>query len=1045
MSQPNRRLWLLLLALLAACPGVSSWPSWIEIHVEHTSASAKLRPGNVTICDGGTAKLAVSVQGGTGPWKAGYVLLGRDTRMTPMQVTILRDSKYFDSLLINPAAFSWSSTTLATETVETSLPGKYTLGRVCDAHFCNGTVSTAPFVVSVASPPTARILHSGPICLPLVKSFTEKLLELQGVPPFQVELALVGTDKTVSVKYPSAGKHVLPNDLLLHRGLWGIVQLSDNSGCAAEMESVTWVSTLAVQQVPTGSLSIRSDVCGNEDAQLDVKLDVGVPPWSFSLLYPNGTILKAANLTRRTFSISVENVGSYSLVSLNDSVCSNASMQAQNKNVQVSAKGEILTGRILNRTIQTCPGVFHAVSGEVQGKGPWSIVIHRNGEFWRRIEHHRDDSGSEKSGRSNFTFQVEVAGNYSLYSVTDARSCTVRGGGLVQVVLMPAPTLTMTTTCKQDVASMECAREADRLDVCVGEEVSVRANLTGDGVITIASPSWNETKKVKVAAQNKSGWVVHQVDLSRSVEFSTGQYTITSITDRTCSRTLSYPLLVHPRPVFSLRGGVTDVCSSTGQASLEVRESSGYGGRWTAHILQPSGKVMMLNSTKPTAQMLVKEPGVYTLVDVEAGGCKPVVEQGVDGKPKTVAVSLFESPKASISGGGSKCSAGGAALDVKIHVQGGQRPYKVQLAFNGKPQQDSKVTSPDGVLVLPVSKEGTYTISHVRDARQCAAAASDITGSAIIKSYPQAIAGFQKRTLGFCVGEAAEEVVVSVKGNKAPAPWNMTILKDEQFYTTISVPNSSRDGGHVTFRAEASGDYRIAEDTFTDSRGCLGRAQGSLKVVEYLLPSVAVRSSIAPDTRGLCEGAAPSLELSGSPPWSVTLEVKRKGAKGRTCTITNIHDRSLQLSGSFLSRHCGTSVSDGFLPEGNHVITSVSSEWRNDAGDVKTCSRKDLSIPIRILGSPSASLAPLVCKHLCKGEAGGMMVNLTHGTPPFTVQIEDEGSNVLEQDFEFEVGEFRLDKSRIIKQQMKLPQGSAHDISVGSHNWTIVSVRDANG
>ena len=51
------------------------------------------------------------------------------------------------------------------------------------------------------------------------------------------------------------------------------------------------------------------------------------------------------------------------------------------------------------------------------------------------------------------------------------------------------------------------------------------------------------------------------------------------------------------------------------------------------------------------------------------------------------------------------------------------------------------MTSPDGVLVLPASKEGTYTISHVRDARHCAAAASDITGSAIIKSYPQAIAG----------------------------------------------------------------------------------------------------------------------------------------------------------------------------------------------------------------------------------------------------------------------------------------------------------------
>eukprot|EP00960_Hanusia_phi_P065894 766247-Hanusia_phi.AAC.2 len=626
-----------------------------------------------------------------GPVEGKFCLAVTRCFMTPRQVSILRDYKYFDTLLINPVSFAWSASAVATETVETWLPGAYTLGKVCDAHFCNGTVSSAPFVVSFASPPTAQILRSAPVCLPLVKSFSEELLLLQGVPPFQVELALVGTDKTVSVKYWNAGKQTLPNDLLLHRGLWAIVQLSDSSGCQADMGSITWLSTLVVQQVPTGSMSMRSDVCGNENAQIDVKLEVGVPPWSFSMLYPNGSVFKSENLTKRTYSMSVENVGNYSLVSLSDYVCRSPTMDAQSTNVAVSAKGGILKGRIENNTIQTCPGVFHVVSGEVQGKGPWSIVIHRNGEFWRRIQHHGVVPAGDKAGKSNFTFEVEVPGNYSLYSVTDSRSCTVRGEGLVQVVLMPAPTLTLTSTCKREVTNVElCAKEADRLDVCLGEEIPVQVNLTGEGFISIASPHWNETKKIRVAAENKTGWVVRRLDLAQSVDFSTGQYTITSISDRTCSRTLSNPFHVHSRPVFSFRGSVTDVCSSTGQASLEVRESSGYGGRWTAHILQPSGRIAMLNSTKPTAQMSVKEPGTYTLLDVEAGNCKPIVEKGADGKPKTVAVNLFESPKATISGGGSKCQVGGGALDVKIQVHGGQRPYKVQLAFNGKAQQDSK-------------------------------------------------------------------------------------------------------------------------------------------------------------------------------------------------------------------------------------------------------------------------------------------------------------------------------------------------------------------
>jgi hypothetical protein len=61
--------------------------------------------------------------------------------------------------------------------------------------------------------------------------------------------------------------------------------------------------------------------------------------------------------------------------------------------------------------------------------------------------------------------------------------------------------------------------------------------------------------------------------------------------------------------------------------------------------------------------------------------------------------------------------------------------------------------------------------------------------------------------------------------------------------------------------------------------------------------------------------------------------------------------------------------------------------------------------------------------------------------PPFTVQLIDENDEtVVEQKFNASAGEFRMDRVRVVRAKVDPRQ-----LNFERRNWTIYSVRDANG
>jgi hypothetical protein len=192
---------LLLMGCLCAlvCLSSAQWPSWIEVRVEHKEASARIAsPGRAMLCDGGNVTIVVDIEGGSGPW----------------QVVMHRDGEFFARLKVSDAD-SWSNImrrpSVRSVSAQTSLPGTYTLSRVCDANYCNGTVANTSLAVELASPPTARIEPPcKAICVGSKGAPNTHQVIVRGRAPLTVHFSLVGSETVgFSTVISSEGAHPL--------------------------------------------------------------------------------------------------------------------------------------------------------------------------------------------------------------------------------------------------------------------------------------------------------------------------------------------------------------------------------------------------------------------------------------------------------------------------------------------------------------------------------------------------------------------------------------------------------------------------------------------------------------------------------------------------------------------------------------------------------------------------------------------------------------------------------------------------------------------
>ena len=161
-----------------------SWSEsrWLEWSAPTVSASATLelvgsRKGREEfLCEGGvksSALLKITVQDGIPPWRVG----------------VLRDGELFEKLQIEQQGMWVLNAFAASHIVNTTAPGVYTLGQLCDAHFCNGTVASTAIVVSVRQAPAAHLEQAcSAVCLGngTGGGAPPPRLLLSGAPPFSV-------------------------------------------------------------------------------------------------------------------------------------------------------------------------------------------------------------------------------------------------------------------------------------------------------------------------------------------------------------------------------------------------------------------------------------------------------------------------------------------------------------------------------------------------------------------------------------------------------------------------------------------------------------------------------------------------------------------------------------------------------------------------------------------------------------------------------------------------------------------------------------------
>ena len=670
--------------------------------------------------------------------------------------------------------------------------------------------------------------------------------------------------------------------------------------------------------------------------------------------------------------------GNHSAVNASDSACEALVDTLPTNVVNVTTRARVL-GRLHQHTIATCPGIFNEIRGEVEGIGPWWLEIRRNGVFWRRIRHPREAVGGVEDafkGAANktqdlvqhFAFEVEAPGEYTLHSVTDSTQCLAHGTGTVIVSEKPAPEVRL----QKDGG-------------CEGDALVLDVNSSGSCFVTVMASGWAAPREIELTlgsmeeTKTKTGEVLrmvrNKVALFGAGEAQPGQYTITAVRDAECSAATSQTVTVHPRPEIMMRGSATHVCADHAAedwATLEVRANGSFMGKWGAVILYPNGHEEKVSGFGSEARLVkVSEPGTYALAKafslnprcaarLQPHSAAKRMDAEIDHKGRTVTVTRLETPRATLSGGGTVCQQGGtgAMVDLVVQVTGGKGPYRIKFARDGlQDPQFRQVIAPDGRLVVPVRNKGSYSIVEVQDTHRCSR--KQPSNTIQVSLFPTAVAAFTQQYIGLCPGDGPQQASVGVTGKNSPAPWQLAVLRNGRYHTNGQVANSSLTAGNFEFNTEEVVDgqrgvelfdeYHVDKDSFTDARGCLGEVRGVLKVKMNALPSVEVVAGARHGKLATCEDEAAMLNFTaGSSPWSITIQMRPSGggslevsaippgtsstippgtssttpadtfskagnvAAGSTCEISGITDRHFSLAAlKDVAQHTGTRVGRG--------------------------------------------------------------------------------------------------------------------------------------
>ncbi|MEP2771778.1 MAG: PKD domain-containing protein, partial [Fulvivirga sp.] len=319
-------------------------------------------------------------------------------------------------------------------------------------------------------------------------------------------------------------------------------------------------------------------------------------------------------------------------------------------------------------------------------------------------------------------------------------------------------------------------------NVCQGESASLTIDLTGTAPWSITySDGTNET------TVNSSASVYN-------FAASAGTYSLVSVEDANCSGEVagSATISTFEAPTASISGG-GNVCQGE-NASLTIDLTG--AAPWTITYTDGTNETTVNSSSN--VYNFAAGAGTYSLVTVEDAKCSGEVTG-------SATVSTFETPTASISGGGSVCP--GETIELTIEMTG-SAPWSVTYSDG---TTETTINSTTNTFSLAAG-EGNYTLLNVEDAN----CAGETFGSATVTNYNTPNASISGGG-NVCEGESAT-INFSISGT---GPFILVYTDGISNYTEI------RSGNSFSIEVSNAGTYTLVS---VSDANCFGTVSGSAEV-----------------------------------------------------------------------------------------------------------------------------------------------------------------------------------------------------------------------
>ena len=516
------------------CNGAASGQAMITIHEPAGELS-----GSTTLCAGGTAQLMFELTG-LPPWTIAYTANGVDE-----QTVIATYSPFY--VAVSPLV-----NTL------------YEFTYLNDA-LCTGTTSGQAEIT--IQQPSGELSGSATVCAGGSAQIT---FNLTGIAPWSITYTENGENpQTVIATYSPFNVTVSP----LVNSLYEFTQLED-----AFCTGTTSGQAMITIHVPTGELSGSATVCAGESAQITFSL-TGTPPWSITYT-ENGENPQTVIATYSPFNVAVNPLINtlYEFTQLEEEFCAGTvSGQAMITVHQISGE--------LSGSATVCAGESAAITFNLTGTPPWSIIYTGNGE--------NPQTFIASYSPFNVTVNPLVSTLYEFIQLEDELcSGTVSGQAMI-TIHQPTGELSGSAT------------------ICAGEFAQINFNLTG-------IPPWSIIYTEN--GINPQTVTVYSTSYNQSVSpLITTIYEFSWFEDDSCPGITSGEALITVNPDPIVNAGV-DKTIPNGTSTMLEGEVTGGSGSFT-YQWQPADQLENALVLQPMTVILFSSTLFYLTATDDNGGC----------------------------------------------------------------------------------------------------------------------------------------------------------------------------------------------------------------------------------------------------------------------------------------------------------------------------------------------------------------------------------------------------------------------------------------